>query len=374
MTRTAQLWTLAALGMLALGCLLASLLAGSASLPLGRALAALGGGGDELAATIVRTIRLPRSVSAFAVGSLLGLAGVLLQALFRNPLADPFVLGVSGGASVGALAGMLAGLTLGGLEWTATGGALCVGLLVLWMGSGGDSGRLLLSGVVLASACGAVISVLLAIADNGQLRGMVFWLAGDLGWAQHPWFDLAASGTALLAALLGGRALNVLAAGELRSAVLGLDAPTRPAVRIPDRRRADIARSARGRPGRLRRPGGPASGASGASYFRSSPGRPRRSAVWRRAAVPRGHRQPYYCCAAATPGRGNHRVDRRAGVPVAAAAAAGTLALAPAVLKRKGCNVLRRPASPAISSQGVPRLPGALGIRGNRQDAPHGAA
>ena len=172
----------------------------------------------------MRTIRLPRTISAFAVGSLLGLAGVLLQALFRNPLADPFVLGVSGGASVGALAGMLAGISLGGLEWTATGGALCVGALVLWLGSGGDPGRLLLSGVVLASACGAVISVLLAIADNGQLRGMVFWLAGDLGWAQHPWFDLAASGAALLLSLVGGRALNVLAAGEMRSAVLGLDA------------------------------------------------------------------------------------------------------------------------------------------------------
>jgi iron complex transport system permease protein len=224
MIRATQFWTLLALGALALVCLLASLLAGSAHLSLGQALSALGGGGDELSSTIVRTIRLPRTISAFAVGSLLGLAGVLLQALFRNPLADPFVLGVSGGASVGALAGMLAGLALGAVEWTATGGALVIGALVYWMGSGGDSGRLLLSGVVLASTCGAVISVLLAIADNGQLRGMVFWLAGDLGWAQHPWFDLAASGMALLIALIGGRALNVLAAGELRSAILGLDA------------------------------------------------------------------------------------------------------------------------------------------------------
>ena len=224
MVRATQLWTLVALGALALVCLVASLLAGSAHLSVGHALAALGGGGDELSATIVRTIRLPRTISAFAVGSLLGLAGVLLQALFRNPLADPFVLGVSGGASVGALAGMLAGLSLGALEWTATGGALAIGALVYWMGSGGDSGRLLLSGVVLASACGAVISVLLAIADNGQLRGMVFWLAGDLGWAQHPWFDLATAGVALLSAFVGGRALNVLAAGELRSVILGLDA------------------------------------------------------------------------------------------------------------------------------------------------------
>lgn len=224
MTRPTQYWALAGLAALAAGCLLASLLAGSADLSVVRALGALAGSGDDLATTIVRTIRLPRSISAFAVGSLLGLAGVLLQALFRNPLADPFVLGVSGGAAVGALGGMLAGLGLAALEWTATGGALCVSALVLWMGRGGDSGRLLLSGVVVASACGAIISVLLAIADNGQLRGMVFWLAGDLGWAQHPWFDLGAAGVALAASLLGGRALNVLAAGELRSAVLGLDA------------------------------------------------------------------------------------------------------------------------------------------------------
>jgi iron complex transport system permease protein len=221
MTRPTQYWALAGLATLAACCLLATLLAGSADLSVGRA------------TTIVRTIRLPRSISAFAVGSLLGLAGVLLQALFRNPLADPFVLGVSGGAAVGALGGMLAGLGLAALEWTATGGALCVSALVLWLGRGGDAGRLLLSGVVLASACGAIISVLLAIADNGQLRGMVFWLAGDLGWAQHPWFDLSVAGVALVGSLLGGRALNVLAAGELRSAVLGLDARTaRPVVFI----------------------------------------------------------------------------------------------------------------------------------------------
>ena len=131
MIRPTQFWTLVVLAALALACLLASLLAGSAHLSLSHALAALAGGGDELSATIVRTIRLPRTISAFAVGSLLGLAGVLLQALFRNPLADPFVLGVSGGASVGALAGMLAGLALGALEWTATGGALAIGALVL---------------------------------------------------------------------------------------------------------------------------------------------------------------------------------------------------------------------------------------------------
>jgi len=224
MTRTTQYWILAGLGVLALASFAASLLIGSADLPLGRALAALAGSGDEMASTIVRTIRLPRSLSAFAVGSLLALAGVLLQALFRNPLADPFVLGVSGGAAVGALGGMLMGFGLAGLQWSASGGALLIGALVMLLGRGAELSRLLLSGVVLASACGALTTVLLAIADNGQLRGMVFWLAGDLGWALHPEIDLAAAAVALCAALLFARALNVLSAGELRSATLGLDA------------------------------------------------------------------------------------------------------------------------------------------------------
>lgn len=224
MNRAAHLRLLLLLGSVAAACFLASLLAGSAGLPPGRALAALAGGGDPLAATIVRSIRLPRSVSAFAVGSLLGLAGVLLQALFRNVLADPYVVGVSGGAAVAALTGMLAGLGFGALQWTATGGALAAGALVYWLGRGESSNRLLLAGVVLASACGALISVLLAVADNGQLRGMVFWLAGDLGWSLHPWLDLGAAGAALAASCFAGRFLNVVAAGELRSALLGLEA------------------------------------------------------------------------------------------------------------------------------------------------------
>ena len=203
--------------------LLASLLLGPSGLPPGRALAALAGHGDPVAVSIMQTLRMPRSLSALAVGSLLALAGVLLQALFRNPLADPYVLGVSGGAAVGALTGMLLGAGTLALQWYATLGALAVGLAVLALGRGGPALRLLLAGAVLASACGALVTVLLAIADAGRLRGMVFWLAGDLGWSEHPRLDLAVAGVALAAALLFGRTLNVLAAGELRSASVGLD-------------------------------------------------------------------------------------------------------------------------------------------------------
>jgi iron complex transport system permease protein len=216
-------WGLVALLLLAVASLIAALLVGSADLPAPRAIDALLGHGDELARTVMLQVRLPRALSAFAVGSLLALAGVLLQALFRNPLADPFVLGVSGGAAVGALGGMLLGVGFSGLHWFAGSGALAIGLLTWLLGRGGGLLRLLLTGVVLASACGALTTVMLAVADNAQLRGMVFWLAGDLAWAQRPGLNLLVALLCTLAALLCGRVLNVLAAGELRSASLGLD-------------------------------------------------------------------------------------------------------------------------------------------------------
>jgi iron complex transport system permease protein len=123
---------------------------------------------------------------------------------------------------------MLAGAGIALLHWYATAGAFAIGALVLLIGRTSDTTRLLLAGVVLASACGAVISVLLSIAGTGQLRGMVFWLAGDLSWSERPGYDLAVAGIALIAAVLLGRVLNVLASGELRSASLGLaGAPTR---------------------------------------------------------------------------------------------------------------------------------------------------
>jgi iron complex transport system permease protein len=222
MTRTRYWRGLFALTLLAALVFCAALLIGSAGLSAGAALQALFGGGSEFSRMIVHSVRLPRAMAGFAVGSLLALAGVLLQALFRNPLADPLVLGVSGGAAIGALTAMLTGAGLAAMHEYATFGGLLIGLTVLLLARGGGSTRLLLCGVVLASACGAVITVLLTLADNGQLRGMVFWLAGDLGWAQRPALELLAAAIALLAACVAGRWLNVLGAGELRSATAGL--------------------------------------------------------------------------------------------------------------------------------------------------------
>jgi iron complex transport system permease protein len=208
--------------LLAAAVFLAALLIGSSGIGLRAALAALGGSGDTATRSVLLGVRLPRVLAAFGVGSLLALAGVLLQALFRNSLADPYVLGVSGGAAVGALLAMMAGAVALAVQSAAVVGALCAVGAVYLLARGGGTPRLLLTGIVIASACGALVSVLLALADSSRLRGMVFWLAGDLEWAANPW----ASGTAALLAValaIGlARPLNVLAAGELRARSVGL--------------------------------------------------------------------------------------------------------------------------------------------------------
>jgi iron complex transport system permease protein len=214
--------SLVLLAVLAVGVFCVSLLIGSSGLGWRGALAALTGSGDEATRTVLLAVRLPRVLAAFGVGSLLALAGVLLQALFRNPLADPYVLGVSGGAAVGALLAMMAGAAAFAVQSAAVGGALTAVVTVYLLARSGGTPRLLLTGVVLASACGALVSVLLALADTSRVRGMVFWLAGDLEWAVTPWASAAAALTAVVAAVLVARPLNVLAAGELRARSVGL--------------------------------------------------------------------------------------------------------------------------------------------------------
>ena len=218
----APLRGLAVLVLLALAVFLAALLIGSSGISAPRALAALAGGGDEATRTVLIGVRLPRVLAGFGVGSLLALAGVLLQALFRNPLADPYVLGVSGGAAVGALLAMIAGTAVVVVQSAAVAGALAAVGVVYLLARGGGTPRLLLTGVVLASACGALVSVLLALADTSRVRGMVFWLAGDLEWAVNPWLSAGAAVLAVAVAIAVARPLNVLAAGELRARSVGL--------------------------------------------------------------------------------------------------------------------------------------------------------
>jgi iron complex transport system permease protein len=202
-----------------------ALSAGSVATPPGAVLEALSGGGDALTRTLVLELRLPRAVVAFAVGGLLALAGALLQVLLRNPLADPYVLGISGGAAVGALLSLHLGLAAAAAGGNAFLGALFSTLLVFALahGRGGwTPTRLLLTGVVIAAGWAALISLLLAMAPDGHLRTMLFWLMGDLGYAQQPWTALAVLALALLVAYPFARQLNVLARGEHQARALGV--------------------------------------------------------------------------------------------------------------------------------------------------------
>jgi len=203
-----------------------SLSTGTVAIDPASVLRALVAPGDETQRTIVRELRLPRAIAAFATGGCLALAGALLQVLLRNALADPYVLGVSGGAAAGALTMML----LGAFGWLvsagAFGGAFASTVLVFGLarGSGPWSPmRLLLTGVVIAAGWGAVVALILSLAPEAQLRGMLFWLIGDLSAPPVAWSTLAVLGLALLAALPFARDLNALARGEAIAAALGVD-------------------------------------------------------------------------------------------------------------------------------------------------------
>lgn len=203
----------------------ASLFVGSVALSPADVLDALGGQASSLARTLVLDIRLPRTLAAFATGGLLGLAGALMQILLRNPLADPYILGVSGGAAVGALAALLAGLGLAAMTGSAFGGALVSIFTVFVLAHGRGSWaptRLLLTGVVVAAGWGAVISLLLVLSPNATLRSMLFWLMGDLAYRAAWQLPLAVLAAALLIAIPCARPLNVLARGEMQARALGV--------------------------------------------------------------------------------------------------------------------------------------------------------
>ncbi|MBS9405087.1 iron ABC transporter permease [Halomonas sp. TRM85114] len=198
---------------------------GSANLALGELWAVLSGGGDALSRTLILELRLPRSLSAFATGGLLAVAGALMQVLLRNPLADPYVLGLSGGAAVGALAAMLAGLGGMVISGSAFAGALLSTLLVFGLAHGTGSwtpSRLLLTGVVVAAGWGAVVTLMLALSPAERLPGMLYWLMGDLAYARTPMPSLLVLALVCLLGFPLGRSLNVLARGPMQAAALGV--------------------------------------------------------------------------------------------------------------------------------------------------------
>ena len=216
---------LLALAVLAAGSFAFALYAGTVPIAWRELLAVLAGHQQGLAREVVFKLRLPRAAAGFATGGLLALAGALMQVLVRNPLADPYVLGVSGGAASGALGAMVLGLAGAWVAGGAFAGALASTFLVFGLAHGRGSWsptRLLLTGVVVAAGWGALVSFLLAVGPQSGLRGMLFWLMGDLSGAGSPLPGLILLGAGLVLAVMLGRQLNVLAHGDMPAAALGV--------------------------------------------------------------------------------------------------------------------------------------------------------
>lgn len=185
---------------------------------------------ESLAASLVE-LRVGRALMAFVTGGALALAGVMMQALLRNPLADPYVLGISAGASVGALFALLMLCAAATVDAAAMGGAVTVSLLLYLLArrdmrggvaAEGGTSMLLLTGVIMSSASMALVTLMLSIAPEGRLRSMVFWMIGDLAGAPLrvlPWIVL---GAALVYALRNARAMNMLALHAEAAATLGV--------------------------------------------------------------------------------------------------------------------------------------------------------
>ncbi|MBO1769366.1 iron chelate uptake ABC transporter family permease subunit [Agrococcus sp. TF02-05] len=198
---------------------------------LGAILARLGVGESPLGAVddaIVVDLRLPRALAACAVGAGLAIVGAIMQALVRNPLADPYLLGVSSGASVGAVLVLIAGLGVL-LPVAAFVGALAALLATLGLAAaagGATPTRTVLAGVVVASAASALVSLVIFWgADGDAYREILAWLLGSLAAITWPTALVALAGAGLALALLPtGRLLDALALGDSAAGALGVDA------------------------------------------------------------------------------------------------------------------------------------------------------
>jgi iron complex transport system permease protein len=205
---------------------------GSVPLTTAEVLRALRGGGDPVQREIVVGLRLPRALLGALVGGGLALAGATFQALLRNPLAEPYILGISGGAAAAAVTVLTLGLTTLGswlLPTAAFGGALLAIALVFGVARSVDRGMdvrvLLLAGVVVGSFFMAVVAMLLSVADAPTVRGAVLWMMGSLAGSEWKgvWTAAAYTLPAAVVLLALARPLNLLAIGEETATYLGAD-------------------------------------------------------------------------------------------------------------------------------------------------------
>jgi len=215
-------------GLLVVG--LGALALGGVHLPLGEVWAGLRGtAAQPEASTIVREIRLPRILLAMLVGAALAVSGTALQALLRNPLADPYVLGISSGAALGAIIALwIGGRVAAASPLVAFAGALVTMAWVYLLGR--RAGRLasytlVLAGVITASFLSAVILFVLTLLSTRDVRGIAFWLMGDLSVVTEMQLRILLPVVALgvLALYAFAKDLNVLLLGEEEAAHLGVN-------------------------------------------------------------------------------------------------------------------------------------------------------
>ena len=222
-----RLWL--GLALMSVAALIAGLAFGAVSLAPGAVVRALFDP-DALEATIVRDLRLPRVLQGFLVGGSLAVCGAVLQALIRNPLADPYLLGLSGGAALGAVLVIALGLTAPwALPLAAFAGAgtalFLVYRLSLVEGRRMDAHVLILAGVVVSSFTGALVGAILSLASAAQLRNAFLWMLGGLGGASWPSLLILLAYAAIPLGLLlwHARDFDLLALGDETARHLGAD-------------------------------------------------------------------------------------------------------------------------------------------------------
>lgn len=226
----ARSWHWIAAGVVFVAVAAAGLIFGVTTISPGEIVSALSGAGDETTATIVLTLRAPRVVLAALVGAALAMSGAALQGVLRNPLAEPYLLGVSGGAAVGAVLAFGLGVqSSGSLAIPAFAGAIAavVAALLVARAAGrsarGDPRTLLMAGVIIGAFANAVIMVALANSTSDTLRGSLWWMMGsvaDASWMGALWLGIYV-GVAGLALLRLAPEIDVLALGEEAAAALG---------------------------------------------------------------------------------------------------------------------------------------------------------
>ena len=182
----------------------------------------------EMVSSGVAELRFYRMLSALFIGGALSLSGMVFQAVLRNPLAEPYTLGVSAGAGVGAAACFIAGLhalTIYAVPFSALAGAVLTLLLVLFISKAGGGERLLLSGVIAGTICSSVLMFLLSIANSDEVAASSWWLLGDLQSVNEKLlFPMMGITLAILLYLRwSANELDLLALGEKEAFFLGVN-------------------------------------------------------------------------------------------------------------------------------------------------------